>query len=611
VNKQTVPDGSAQAFEFDPSYGTNFTLVDGGANDSGMLEPGTYSVTEVNIPAGWDLTSATCDDGSDPGAIVLDSRETVTCTFTNTQRGYILVDKVTDPSGATTSFDFALTGGPSALNQNFSLTDADPPRDSGPIPAGSGHSVTETVPSGWDLTGATCSDGSDPSAIVLAPDETVTCTFNNTQRATMVIEKQVQHGGENDAFIFAIPNLLAGTYTSTEDDPAPGFDLTAITCDDGGSATPSTGDLGARTATFQLEQGERVTCTFTNTLQTGTIQVCKDIVPDDTSQWDFALTGPTPGTRDDLEDGGCHTFSDLVPGFYNLSETSQAGYATTIDCGAKGSDGDNDISFILDPGEDVTCTFTNTRHATLVIEKQTDADECSTTSTFDLPNLPPGSYPATEDDPAPGFDLAAITCDDGDSATPSTWDVGTRTATFNLDPAETVKCTFTNSLVAAPTGESSDSVGVGQDTYTTGETVYATGIGFVPNTNVDIYIVGDLAWSDGMAIPPDVSSDGMNTVLTDGAGDFGPVNVWPPPLTVGEFDMVFDANQNGTYDTIIDAVDDPNHPGFTARVPAPPVPVGGVIVPVDKLGVVASWMGVVALAGLAALTIALVRRRRA
>jgi LPXTG-motif cell wall-anchored protein len=48
-------------------------------------------------------------------------------------------------------------------------------------------------------------------------------------------------------------------------------------------------------------------------------------------------------------------------------------------------------------------------------------------------------------------------------------------------------------------------------------------------------------------------------------------------------------------------------------------PVGGIVVPVNKLGLVAlrlrsgqaPWMGLVALAGLAALGVVLVRRRRA
>jgi hypothetical protein len=42
----------------------------------------------------------------------------------------------------------------------------------------------------------------------------------------------------------------------------------------------------------------------------------------------------------------------------------------------------------------------------------------------------------------------------------------------------------------------------------------------------------------------------------------------------------------------------------------PPAPVGGAIVPVNKLGLVAPWMGLVALAGFAALGVVLVRRRK-
>jgi parallel beta-helix repeat protein len=161
---------------------------------------------------------------------------------------------------------------------------------------------------------------------------------------------------------------------------------------------------------------------------------------------------------------------------------------------------------------------------------------------------------------------------------------------------------------APPTAESTDSVGIGQDTYTVAETVYGTGSGFIPDTNVDVYIVGDRAWNDGDAIPADVSGDGMNPgVPTDATGNLGPADVWPPPLTPGEYDMVFDANQNGVYDAAIDVVDDPNHPGFVVQRA---VPVGGVILPVNKLGLLVPWLGLAALASLAVFTVALVRRRR-
>ncbi len=84
VEKQTDPDGSSQSFEFDPSYAANFFLTDGQQNDSGPLAPGTYSVAEVNLPAGWGLTSAVCSDGSAVSAISLQAGETVTCVFTDT-----------------------------------------------------------------------------------------------------------------------------------------------------------------------------------------------------------------------------------------------------------------------------------------------------------------------------------------------------------------------------------------------------------------------------------------------------------------------------------------------------------------------------------------------
>jgi len=83
VEKQTDPDGSIESFEFSPSYGSNFFLSDDGTNDSGPLATGTYSVSEVNLPWGWSLTSATCDDSSDPSAIDLGVGETVTCVFNN------------------------------------------------------------------------------------------------------------------------------------------------------------------------------------------------------------------------------------------------------------------------------------------------------------------------------------------------------------------------------------------------------------------------------------------------------------------------------------------------------------------------------------------------
>jgi len=80
-----------------------------------------------------------------------------------TEPGHIIVDKVTVPAGDPQSFAFAAsyTGG-------FSLTDAAAPNDSGPLTPGT-YSVGETLPAGWVLTSAACSDGSPVGAIVLDP----------------------------------------------------------------------------------------------------------------------------------------------------------------------------------------------------------------------------------------------------------------------------------------------------------------------------------------------------------------------------------------------------------------------------------------------------------
>ena len=185
VAKQTLPDGSSQSFEFDPSYGSNFFLSDGQSNDSGAIVADTYSVAEVNVPAGWDLTSATCSDGSPITAIVLGAGETVTCTFNNRQRGHIIVEKQTLPDGSSQTFEFDTSYG-----SNFFLTDGQT-NDSGALVPGTYSADEVNVPAGWDRAGSTCSDGSPVTGIVLGAGETVTCTFNNRQRGTARVIKTV------------------------------------------------------------------------------------------------------------------------------------------------------------------------------------------------------------------------------------------------------------------------------------------------------------------------------------------------------------------------------------------------------------------------------------
>ncbi len=221
------------------------------------------------------MGDADFDAGDTTVQAVIAAGETVTCVFTNTQRGTIIVDKVTDPSGSPQLFTFDPSWG-----ADFQLADATTPHDSGFLTPGT-YSVSETVPAGWDLTSTVCTssiEGTEAAdEIDLDPGETVTCVFTNTQRGTIIVEKQTNPADSPQTFTFTgdaagsiadngqivVGNLVPGTYTSTEA-VTPDWVLDSIVCDDGQSQNPSSGSLVDRKATFKLDAGETVKCTFTN-----------------------------------------------------------------------------------------------------------------------------------------------------------------------------------------------------------------------------------------------------------------------------------------------------------------------------------------------------------
>jgi len=143
-----------------------------------------------------------------------------------------------------------------------------------------------------------------------------------------------------------------------------------------------------------------------------------------------------------------------------------------------------------------------------------------------------------------------------------------------------------------------------KDKYSTRKDVYVTASGFLPDSDVDVYVVNDRAWTDGDPIPADVG-DGMDTIHTDSEGNLGPVEIWSMPLEPGEYDIVFDADQNGDYDELWDLVDHPNHPGFTVVSPT----VGGEVYPINKAAILMPWIGLGAVLILTASCLILVRRR--
>jgi uncharacterized cupredoxin-like copper-binding protein len=338
---------------------TTLTTVAGTASQTfENLDPdNTYSITEV-VPAGWDLTSASCSNGDPVSAITPNAGEEITCTFTNVKRGHIIVDKITDPKGDPQSFNFTTNAG-----SNFALTDEAEPHDSGAIIPGT-YSVAETVPPGWDLTSATCDDGSAPGAISLQAGETVTCTFNNQKDANIIVVKQTLPDGDTQSFDFTASydndgfaltdgqqndsgDLNPGTY-SVEETPESGWDLTSATCSDGSDIDE-----------IELSAGETVTCTFTNTKR-GTIELEKQTYPNG-SPIEFAFTGDIEGSLADGDD----TSVEVIPGTYDTTETVLDGWTLAdITCSDENSVGNEETgvaTYNVEPGETVRCTYTNVK----------------------------------------------------------------------------------------------------------------------------------------------------------------------------------------------------------------------------------------------------------
>jgi plastocyanin/uncharacterized cupin superfamily protein len=463
VDKVTLPGGSAQQFEFDASWAGHFFLTDATIHDSGLLLAARYSVAEVNLPAGWSLTGATCSDGSSPAAIDLDAGETVTCTFTDTQAGRIIVDKATDPAGSTQQFEFDPSWG-----GNFLLTDASTPADSGDLVPGT-YSVAEVPLAGWSLTGAVCSDQSDPAAIVLDPGETVTCTFTNTQAGRIIVDKVTDPAGDPTQFEFepswgvnffladaGTPNdsgyLSPGRYSVAEVNLPAGWSLTGAVCSD--QSDP---------AAISLEPGEVVTCTFNNlNPPEGSITIVKEAVPADDTVFAysgdlgiFALTDPSDSSR---------TFTGLAPGEYTVTEGALSGLwkFDKVTCNATSwSEDGQSVTVDLGQGAAVVCTFENYEEqvepptASLTIVKDaTPADD--TVFNFDagalgafslkdpsdpmkvFTELESGTYAVTELDLTGDWNFDHVQC------TALDWSVADQTVTVNLAEGEAALCTFYN-----------------------------------------------------------------------------------------------------------------------------------------------------------------------
>lgn len=301
----------------------SFNLVNGGSFDTGaVLKPGSgYNATEGTTPKGWDLTSAVCDDGSDPHNITLSNNEKVTCTFTNTARANLHVVKLAERNGVDFSFNANAPLSPST----FTLQNGGKQDFLSLVPGTYGTS--ENVPNGWSLDSATCDNGDAPGAVTLGPGDDVTCTYHDVvRRGALAIHKTAKHaaapGGviNQSGVVFTVTNATNGTNVQ-------------VTTDANGNACADNLPVSVLDGNYTIT--ESVPAGYAN----------------DTPTQAYTVGNTTCATADVAQ------FVNIPLTNLSVSVDSQiaGGTSSTIDCGATASAG---------PGDDITASAHDLRPGT-------------------------------------------------------------------------------------------------------------------------------------------------------------------------------------------------------------------------------------------------------
>lgn len=451
VEKQTLPEGAAQTFEFTPSWGANFFLADNGQNDSGWLAPGAYNVSET-VPAGWNLASAVCDNGDDPSQINLAAGETVVCTFTNAMnQGQLKIIKNTIGDNGT--FNFAVSG-PTLLSP--AITTAGNIGSSGPTMVAAGnYAITETVPTGWNFDSAVCDKDysagvNGVTGVSVLAGETTTCTFTNSKKGKIIVEKQTLPDCAAQAFefnpswganFFLADNgqndsgwLVPGDYSVSEIVPT-GWALDRAYCAIAGipSAYPYTPG-----STIALGAGNVITCTFVNG-KLPTLELRKTVVNN------YGGTATIADFQGKINNNNVPWAVPqiLSPGAYTASETALAGYSASLWGGNCANNGAVELAY----GDNKICTITNSDiqpKLTVVKVVENNYNGTATVSDFALyVNATPvisgvqngfnaGAYTVAEGAVPSGYEMIGIT---GDCAADGT---------ITLFVGDEKTCTITN-----------------------------------------------------------------------------------------------------------------------------------------------------------------------
>jgi uncharacterized repeat protein (TIGR01451 family) len=385
----------------------------------------------------------------------------------------IKVDKVTNPSGSSQSFNFTLSGGPENINQQFSLTDAAPPFDSGQVKPGT-YSLSEAATAGWMQTGSSCDNGSAIGSITVNPGQTVTCTVTNSQNPTLTVTKTVVPSSDTGTFNLlvdgtvkatggngtttgALPEAIGSSHTVSE---------TAADSTDPSNYQEVIGGACNADGTIALSAGQNAVCTITNSRKPQ-VKVTKSLIPsNDTGKFNLQVNGATKAS--DVGDGGGTGFvnvdvgSNPTVGEAPGTSTSLDDYESSISCdnGASSSTAGPLSLGTLSAGAKVTCTITNSRKPQVKVTKSlipsndtgkfnlqvngtTQAANVGDGGTTGFVDVVVGSNPTVGETSGSGTSLdnygSSISCNNGaSSSNAGPLSLGT------LHAGDQVSCTITN-----------------------------------------------------------------------------------------------------------------------------------------------------------------------
>ena len=414
VHKVTNPADTTTQFTITASadsgqvVGTAKQTIAGGETESYTVHAGVYDVNESAL-GGWDMTGNTCVN------VAVANGETKECTITNTKKGHLIVQKTTLPVGDTTEFSITASGGGTITGGGAgTITDAND-KDYEVTPGT--YSVAETVPTGWDKTADTC------QGVVVGAGETKTCTITNTKRGSVTIVKDaINNNAQDFTFNNNFGNSNLATFTLDDDGPS-------------GSVLPKERTFEVLPGTYSVSEGvvagwqqesaictdqspvgaivvspgENVTCTFVNE-EYAKIILIKNTIGGN-GEFSFGKTGEGfagTTTLTTVNGTASQTFADLdQDNSYSISETVPEGW-TLVSATCTG--GETPASISPEPGETVTCTFTNGKLPTLTLTKSVVNDNGGTKTTADFQGkidgvnqvwgvaktLTPGTYTASE-----------------------------------------------------------------------------------------------------------------------------------------------------------------------------------------------------------------------